>query len=89
MIRIVTALFLKETLASAANDADLVMEENKIAALQAETDANPRSRKIHCIPEREPRVIINRGLPSAKCECLTSAIFRGNHSLLFIRKVNF
>ena len=35
VIRIVTALFLKETLASAANDADMVMEDNRRAAVEA------------------------------------------------------
>ena len=35
--RIVTALFLKETLASAANDADMVMEDNRRLARDAQT----------------------------------------------------
>lgn len=35
VIRIVTALFLKETLASAANDADMVMEDNRRSAVEA------------------------------------------------------
>lgn len=36
VIRIVTALFLKETLASAALDSDMVMEDNRRAALEAQ-----------------------------------------------------
>lgn len=36
VIRIVTALFLKETLASAAMDSDMVMEDNRRAALEAQ-----------------------------------------------------
>ncbi|CAE6916345.1 Scn11a [Symbiodinium sp. CCMP2456] len=36
VIRIVTALFLKETLASAANDADMVMEDNRRMARDAQ-----------------------------------------------------
>lgn len=37
VIRIVTALFLKETLASAALDSDMVMEDNRRAAVEAQT----------------------------------------------------
>ena len=34
MIRVVTALFIKETLASAANDAEMVIEESRRMAVE-------------------------------------------------------
>lgn len=34
VIRVVTALFIKETLASAANDAEMVIEESRRMALE-------------------------------------------------------
>ena len=55
VIRVVTALFIKETLASAANDAEMVIEESRRMAIEYQERLEVGSLLGHVRPRKPTR----------------------------------